>query len=211
MKKRVRNFFSDFKKFISKGNIMDLAVAVIIGGAFGKIVTSLVNDIIMPLVTGAIGVNTITELSWVIRKAVVENGEIIQPALTINWGSFLQNIIDFLIISFFVFLAIRMLSVAKNVAGKIAEEAKETAEKIAAEARELLERKGLSGESATQEDIAALQSAVNTLEAAATGTADTIATESSDALSTQTTAGLSATTANVEALLVEIRDLIKGK
>jgi|AGTN01.1.fsa_nt_gi large conductance mechanosensitive channel protein len=136
---KVRKFFEDFKKFISKGNVIDLAVAVIIGGAFGKIVASLVNDIIMPLVTGAMGANTLKELSLVIKPAVYSpDGLLITEALTLNWGSFLQSIIDFLIISFFVFLFVRMLSAAKSVAEKAAEKLiadKQEAEKAAEEAK----------------------------------------------------------------------------
>lgn len=128
--KKVKKFFADFKAFVSKGNVIDLAVAVIIGAAFGKIVSSLVNDIIMPLVTGAIGKNSLSELVWTLREAVVVNGETVKEALTVNWGSFLQNIVDFLIIAFVVFLFVRVLTAAKNVAGKLSDNAKDLVVKV---------------------------------------------------------------------------------
>ena len=98
--------WEDFKKFAVKGNVVDLAIGVIIGGAFGKIVTSLVNDIIMPVLGILTGGINLTEAKWMIREAVSET----QPELTLNYGQFLQNIVDFLIISFSIFLAIRLIN-----------------------------------------------------------------------------------------------------
>jgi large conductance mechanosensitive channel len=99
----------EFKEFAVKGNVMDLAVAVVIGGAFGKIVTSLVNDIIMPIVGILTGGVNFTYLKLVIKGA---HGDI--PAVTFNYGIFIQNIIDFLIISFSVFLFIKLISRIKK-------------------------------------------------------------------------------------------------
>lgn len=103
-------FLSDFKEFAMKGNVVDMAVGVIIGGAFGKIVSSLVNDIIMPLVsifTGGIDFKT---LSLTLRdgQAAAEGVEEI-PALVLNYGMFIQNIVDFLIIAFSIFVALRVI------------------------------------------------------------------------------------------------------
>lgn len=92
----------DFKKFIMKGNVVDLAVAVIIGGAFGKIVASLVNDILMPLIVLITGQNSISALSVTLREAVGEG----EPLLW-KYGNFLQTIIDFLIIAFCIFLFVK--------------------------------------------------------------------------------------------------------
>ena len=97
----MRKFFSDFKKFITKGNIVDLAVAVVIGAAFNKIVSSLVADIITPLISLAIGQVDFSELSVVLRE---------EPLLTLNYGAFLQLIIDFLIISFTVFIMVKIFA-----------------------------------------------------------------------------------------------------
>ncbi|MBE6147907.1 MAG: large conductance mechanosensitive channel protein MscL [Firmicutes bacterium] len=88
----------EFKKFISRGNVVDLAVGVIVGGAFSKIVTSLVNDIIMPIIGVVIGGIDFTTISITFRDA------------TINIGAFIQNIIDFLIIAFCIFMMIRFLN-----------------------------------------------------------------------------------------------------
>lgn len=131
--KKIKKFFSDFKAFTTKGNVVDLAVAVIIGAAFGKIVTSLVNDMIMPLITGALGARSLADLSFIIRPAILENGVVVKEALTVKWGNFLQNIVDFLIISFVVFSFIRLLNAAKSAASKLADNAKELLEKAVKE------------------------------------------------------------------------------
>src|SRR5690554_4982023 len=101
-----KSLWEEFKSFAVQGNVVDLAIGVIIGGAFGKIVTSLVNDIIMPLLGLIIGGINLTEAKWVIREAMSE--EI--PELSLNYGQFLQNIIDFLIIAFSIFMAIRLFN-----------------------------------------------------------------------------------------------------
>lgn len=90
--------FREFKEFISKGNIVDLAVGVIIGGAFSKIVTSLVNDIIMPLIGIIIGGVDFTNLTLKVKDA------------SINYGMFIQNIIDFLIVAFCIFVFVKILN-----------------------------------------------------------------------------------------------------
>lgn len=102
-------FLSDFKEFAMKGNIVDMAVGVIIGGAFGKIVTSLVNDIIMPVVSLATGGDGYKNLKKVITEAGVDdNGNAIEE-VAINYGVFIQNIVDFLIIAFCIFVALRVI------------------------------------------------------------------------------------------------------
>ena len=97
--------WEEFKKFALKGNVVDLAVGVVIGGAFGKIVTSLVNDLIMPLLGLVVGRIDLTSLKLVLRKANDTTAE-----LAITYGMFLQNILDFLIISLSIFFAIRLLN-----------------------------------------------------------------------------------------------------
>lgn len=99
----------DFKAFAIKGNVVDMAVGVIIGGAFGKIVTSLVNDVIMPPIGVLLGDVDFKELSWVMVEAVGD-----QPAVSINYGNFIQVVIDFLIIAWVVFLAIRVMMKMKR-------------------------------------------------------------------------------------------------
>ncbi|MDX9930958.1 MAG: large-conductance mechanosensitive channel protein MscL [Bacteroidales bacterium] len=102
--------FKEFRDFISKGNVLDLAVAVIIGAAFGKIVTSFVNDILMPPIGILMGGVDFKDLSVVLQDAV---GEV--PAVTLNYGMFIQNVIDFLIIALCVFLVVK---VANNLSKK---------------------------------------------------------------------------------------------
>lgn len=99
----------EFKKFAIKGNVMDMAVGVIIGAVFGKIVTSFVNDVIMPPIGILIGGVKFSELKLVLKEAVGET-----PAITLNYGNFLQVTFDFLIIAMSIFLAVKMLNAAKK-------------------------------------------------------------------------------------------------
>ena len=117
-------FLTDFKEFALKGNIVDMAVGVIIGGAFGKIVSSLVNDIIMPIVSLATGSAKFSDLSTTLREPVKDaTGEVIQEAVTFNYGMFIQNIVDFIIIAFSIFIAIRMAMKLKKKEAEPAPEA----------------------------------------------------------------------------------------
>ena len=103
-------FLKEFKAFALKGNVMDMAVGVIIGGAFGKIVTSLVNDIIMPPIGILVGGVDFTNLKLVIKKAVVEGGAEIAPAVTWNYGAFIQQVVDFTILAFCVFMMVKVMN-----------------------------------------------------------------------------------------------------
>lgn len=100
---------SEFKAFAMKGNVADMAVGIIIGAAFGKIVSSMVNDIIMPPLGLLIGGVNFTDLKFVM-KAAVDN----QPAVTLNYGNFLQVIFDFMIVAFAVFMVIKAMNAAKQ-------------------------------------------------------------------------------------------------
>ncbi|HBG08571.1 MAG: large-conductance mechanosensitive channel protein MscL [Limnochordia bacterium] len=97
--------WQDFKKFALKGNVVDMAVGVIVGGAFGKIVTSLVNDVIMPILGLLVGRIDLSSLKLVLRQ-----GSDTAAELSLTYGAFLQNVLDFLIISFSIFMAIRMIN-----------------------------------------------------------------------------------------------------
>ena len=110
-------FIDEFKAFALKGNVVDMAVGVIIGGAFGKIVSSVVNDIIMPPLGVLIGGVSFTDLKLVIKDAVPaqvnEAGETVSEAVeavTLNYGSFLQNCVDFLIIALSIFVVIKAVT-----------------------------------------------------------------------------------------------------
>ena len=142
-------FLSDFKDFAVKGNVIDMAVGVIIGGAFGKIVTSLVNDVIMPLVGRLLGGLSFTDLKWTLAEAVMDGEAVVTPAVTVNYGNFIQNVVDFIIIAFCIFVMIKAIM---NLKRKKAEEpAPEPApapapepsaeEKLLTEIRDLLKEK----------------------------------------------------------------------
>jgi large conductance mechanosensitive channel len=97
--------FKEFKEFAMKGNVVDMAIGVVIGGAFGKIVTSLVNDIIMPGVGMLMGKVDFKNLVITLKQ-----GTDTVPPVTINYGLFINNILDFTIVAFSIFLVIKMLS-----------------------------------------------------------------------------------------------------
>ena len=104
------SFLKDFKEFAMKGNIIDMAVGVIIGGAFGAIVSSLVNDIIMPVVSLVTGGDGLKNLKYVIVHAKdAADGVAAVEEVAINYGVFIQNIVDFLIIAFSIFVALRVI------------------------------------------------------------------------------------------------------
>ncbi len=126
----MKKFISEFKEFISKGNVLDMAVGVIIGGAFGKIVTSLVNDIIMPLVGIIIGGHDFTGL-------VIKIGD-----ASIGYGTFIQNVVDFLIVAFCIFVFIKAINkFKKKEVKKEVEEPKKSDEVILLEEiRDLLKK-----------------------------------------------------------------------
>ena len=110
------SLIKEFKDFAMRGNVIDMAVGVIIGAAFGKIVSSLVDDIIMPLVGVATGGMNFTDYKWVIQKAVIDGttNEVLTPEVTMNWGSWVQTIVDFIIVAFCIFIAIKAINKMKR-------------------------------------------------------------------------------------------------
>ena len=105
---------SEFKEFAMQGNVMDMAVGVVIGGAVGKIVSSLVADIIMPFIGWILGGLDFTTLRWVIRPAyVTETGKEIAEA-SLNYGNFIQTFIDFIIIALSIFFVVRLINKLKR-------------------------------------------------------------------------------------------------
>ena len=138
---------ADFKAFAMRGNVIDMAVGVIIGGALGKIVSSLVNDIIMPLIGIVVGGVNFTDLKWVITPASVDEAGNEIAESTLNYGTFIQSTIDFLIIAFSIFVMVRVIT--KITTRKKAEEEAAPApapepsneEKLLAEIRDLLKEK----------------------------------------------------------------------
>ena len=146
------NFLSDFKKFAMKGNVIDMAVGVIIGGAFGKIVTSIVNDIIMPPIGLLVGGMNFKDLKWVMQSAkpevLNEAGEVVTPAVaevTLNYGNFLQQTFDFLIIAMSIFLVIKLITKVSEMTKKKEEEAEQQAESAQALREKLLALESAQG------------------------------------------------------------------
>ncbi|MDE7409534.1 MAG: large-conductance mechanosensitive channel protein MscL [Muribaculaceae bacterium] len=136
-------FLSDFKEFAMKGNVIDMAVGVIIGGAFGKIVSSLVNDIIMPVVSLCTGNMNFTDMKSVLRPAEVDAaGEVIREAVTFNYGMFIQNIVDFIIIALSIFFALRVIMKfkKKEEEAPAAPPAPSAEEKLLTEIRDILKK-----------------------------------------------------------------------
>lgn len=99
--------WSEFKKFMMRGNVIDLAVGLVIGSAFGAIVTSLVNDIIMPIIGYATAGISFVDLKIILAAAVLENGEIVKPEVAIGYGKLIQVIINFILIGFSVFMVVK--------------------------------------------------------------------------------------------------------
>ncbi|MBR7186422.1 MAG: large conductance mechanosensitive channel protein MscL [Clostridia bacterium] len=146
-KPKKKGFFQEFKEFLARGNVLDLSVAVIIGAAFGAIVTSLTNDIIMPLVTYCMGANSLADLSVVLRPEVVEMvggvETVVKEALTWNYGNFLQAILDFLIIAFVVFCFVKIVMKLKSAGEALqAKIEAEVAERVAARKAAEAEQEG---------------------------------------------------------------------
>lgn len=141
----------EFKEFAMRGNVVDMAVGVVIGGAFGKIVTSLVNDVIMPPIGVLLGGADFKDLKCVLQDAVLDaEGAVVTPEVTLNYGAFLQTIIDFLIVALAIFFLIKAINKLSNLKKKEEEAAPEPApapepepsaeEKLLTEIRDLLKK-----------------------------------------------------------------------
>jgi large conductance mechanosensitive channel len=108
-------FIKEFKEFAMRGNVIDLAVGVVIGGAFGKIVTSLVDDLIMPIIGVITGGVDFSEKVVTLKEAILNaDGSVLTPAVTLNYGNFINVIIQFLIIAFCIFVVIKALNSLKK-------------------------------------------------------------------------------------------------
>ena len=140
------SFIQDFKAFALKGNVVDMAVGVIIGGAFGKIVTSIVNNIIMPPIGVLTGGMDFTDLKLVLKDAVKEGDQVVSEAVTLNYGQFIQDVVDFLIIAFCIFLMVKGIAALsrkkeENPAEPAPAPEPSAEEKLLTEIRDLLKNK----------------------------------------------------------------------
>ena len=113
-KDKAKGFIDEFKAFISKGNVIDMAVGVIIATAFGKITTSLVNDVVMPAIGYFIGASDLSKYNIVLQEAVIVDGVEQVPAVAIGIGTFLSTIVDFLLVALVVFIFLKVLLGTKS-------------------------------------------------------------------------------------------------
>jgi large conductance mechanosensitive channel len=136
------SFIKDFKAFLLKGDIVNLSTAVIIGGAFGKIVTSFTNDILMPPIGLLLGGTDFTELKVTLKDEILNAaGEVATPAVTINYGNFIQVIMNFIIIGFCIFMVLKAYERSKKKEEpKPAAPKGPTQEELLAEIRDLLKK-----------------------------------------------------------------------
>ena len=145
----MKKLIGEFKAFIMRGNVLDMAIGVVIATAFGKITTSLVNDIIMPFVSWICGTRDMTALNLIVRPAELNQaGEVVKEAITIGFGSFVGTVIDFLLIALVVFAIVKVANKAHDLTLKKEEEkpapeepAKLTSEELLTEILEELRKK----------------------------------------------------------------------
>ena len=128
----MKKLIEEFKTFIMRGNVLDMAVGVIIATAFGKITTSLVNDVFMPFLSWIFGARDMTALNVVVREAVMDGDTVVKEAVTLGFGTFVGAIIDFILVALVVFAIVK----AFNKARELAEAKKKKAEEEAAAAAE---------------------------------------------------------------------------
>lgn len=144
----MKKIVKEFRDFISRGNVMDMAVGVIVGGAFGKITSSLVNDVFMPFLGWIIGDIDLTALNITLSPAVTEGETVVKEAVVMGIGNFIATIIDFLLIALVVFLFVKAVNTARSKLEKPTEEEAPAAppepsneEKLLSEIRDLLKEK----------------------------------------------------------------------
>ena len=128
MKDKAKGFFAEFKEFISRGNVLDMAVGVIIATAFGKITTSLVNDVFMPIIGWLIGEIDLSTLNITLSpEKLAEDGTVAKEAVVIGIGTFVSAVIDFVLVALVVFLMIKAFNAAKDKAESLKKKEEEAA------------------------------------------------------------------------------------
>ena len=131
--KKKKGFFAEFREFIAKGNVLDMAIGVVIGAAFKAIVTSLVDNIINPLIGLAINTSSLADAKAILKPAVIEKVDevetVVKEAVTLNYGLFLKSIIDFLIVAFCLFCTLKVVMSIKSKAESLKKKEEEEEEK----------------------------------------------------------------------------------
>jgi large conductance mechanosensitive channel len=108
------SFRTELKDFLMRGNVVDMAVGIVIGAAFGKIVTSIVNDILMPPIAMLLGDSRFAELKIILKEAAMEGTEVVTPTITWNYGAFIQAVVDFVIVGTAIFIVIKGMNSLKR-------------------------------------------------------------------------------------------------
>ena len=143
----MKKFIAEFKEFAMKGNVVDMAIGVVIGAAFGKITTSLVNDVIMPLISRITGGVDFSAWKWVLKAAELdETGTETAAEIAVNYGSFIAVVLDFLIIALVLFMVVKAINKLRSIGKKPEEPVEEeepapTSEELLTEIRDLLKDK----------------------------------------------------------------------
>jgi len=146
----MKKFMEEFKAFIMRGNVLDMAVGVIIATAFGKITSSLVNDVFMPFLGWIFGSRDMTALNVVVREAVMDGDTVVKEAITLGFGSFIGAIIDFVLVALVVFAIVKTFNKARDMAEAKKKKAEAEAAAAAEAAKEPEEPKPTTEELLTQ-------------------------------------------------------------
>lgn len=140
----LKKIWGEFKKFITRGNVLDLAVGVVVGSAFTAIVTSLTNDIIMPLINSVVGDGGLSSLCTVLKGVYLEDGTLdLANSLVINWGNFIQAIFDFILIALVIFAIVKTINSLRDAGNKFNKQAKREKE-IKKRAKKMVKEQGIS-------------------------------------------------------------------
>ena len=140
----LKKIWGEFKKFITRGNVLDLAVGVVVGSAFTAIVTSLTNDIIMPLINSVVGDGGLSSLCTVLKGVYLEDGTLdLANSLVINWGNFIQAIFDFILIAIVIFAIVKTINTIRDAGNKFNKQAKRDKE-IKKRAKKMVKEQGIA-------------------------------------------------------------------
>lgn len=152
----LKTLLSEFKTFINRGNVMDLAVGMIIGSAFTAVVTSLVNNILTPLINWIPGTGETGALQTVLREAVVDSaGQVVTEAVIINWGAVISAVVTFLLTALVLFLIVKAFNKIKEMGSAVTDDVKEFAEKVVDSIKN-------TSEEAPAEEVVAVEEPVST-------------------------------------------------